>query len=50
MLAIGATSERNLGLENEQELKGILSSRNLADWYNGSLDNELVPDRDLKLE
>lgn len=50
MLAYGATSERQLGLPNEFTLKGVLSSRQMANWYNGSLDNDLDLDEDLDLE
>ncbi len=41
VLAYGATSERNLGLPKEDELKRVLSSRQMANWYNGSLDDDL---------
>lgn len=40
VFSYGATSERKLGLPNEYDLKGVLSSRKMANWYNGSLDTE----------
>jgi len=33
-----------LGLEGEENLKGVLPSRRVADWYNGSLDYDLSLD------
>jgi hypothetical protein len=33
--------DRLLGLDNELTGKGILPSRRVVDWYNGSLDNQL---------
>lgn len=50
VLAYGATSERELGLPNEKTLKGVLSSRQIVNWYNGSLDNELTFSEDLGLD
>lgn len=50
VLAYGATSERDLGLPNEKTLKGIVSSRQMANWYNGSLDKDVDYERDLNLE
>lgn len=44
ILAYGAISDRKLGLPGEDVLKGIFSSRRIANWYNGSLDNDLTPD------
>ena len=41
ILAYGATSDRDLGLEGEHTLQGILPSRRVVNWYNGSLDNDL---------
>ena len=41
ILAYGAISDRELGLEGEHTLKGILPSRRVVDWYNGSLDMDL---------
>ena len=38
----GALSDRSLGLEHEDTLKGILPARRVVDWYNGSLDMNLV--------
>lgn len=40
ILAYGATSDRELGLPGEQTLQGIVPSRKVVDWYNGSLDYE----------
>lgn len=40
VLAYGATSERELGLPREHEIKGVLSSRQVVNWYNGSLDRD----------
>jgi len=50
VLAYGATSERELGLPNENTLKGVLSSRQIVNWYNGSLDDNLDYEKDLDLE
>ena len=50
VLAYGATSERKLGLSNEFSLRGVLSSRQMANWYNGSLDDKLDPILDLDFE
>jgi len=41
ILAYGATGEKDLGLPKEHELKHVLSSRQIVNWYNGSLDDEL---------
>ncbi len=41
ILSYGATSERQLGLPGESTIKGVLSSRRIANWYNGSLDMDL---------
>lgn len=43
-LAYGATSDRELGLPNEHSLRGVLPSRRVVDWYNGSLDCDLEQD------
>ena len=40
ILAHGALKDRMLGLPKE-ESKGILPSRRIVNWYNGSLDNDL---------
>ena len=45
-MAHGALKDRLLGLDNELTAKGILPSRRVVNWYNGSLDNDL----DLKTE
>lgn len=52
VFAYGATSERELGIEKEHKLKGVLSSRQMANWYNGSLDKaeDFSIDQDLGLE
>jgi hypothetical protein len=42
ILSYGATSDHELGLENEFSLKGILPSRRLVNWYNGSLDCDIT--------
>ena len=46
----GATSERKLGLPNEYSLEGVFSSRQMANWYNGSLDKEPTFDQELDLQ
>ena len=43
VLAYGAISDRELGVPGEHELQGILPSRRVVDWYNGSLDYNLKP-------
>ena len=50
IFAYGATSERKLGLPNEETIKGVLSSRRIVNWYNGSLDYDLDYEQDLNLE
>ena len=50
VLAYGATSERDLGFPNEHTLKGVLSSRQLVNWYNGSLDNDISFENDIMLD
>lgn len=50
IFAYGATSERKLGLKGEETLHGVLSSRRMANWYNGSLDLDINYDKDLGLE
>jgi len=39
-----------LGLEHELTAHGILPSRKVVNWYNGSLDNDLNTDLDFNLE
>ena len=34
-------SDRELGLEGEFTIDGVLPSRRMVDWYNGSLDYDL---------
>ena len=46
VLAYGASKDRMLGLNNELA-DGVFPSRRIVNWYNGSLDNDIV---DLKLE
>lgn len=41
ILAYGAASDRELGLEGEQTLKGVFPSRRIVEYYNGSLDMDL---------
>jgi adrenodoxin-NADP+ reductase len=50
ILAYGATSERDLGLDKEHQLKKVVSSRHMANWYNGSLDDDLDYKQQLGLE
>lgn len=35
VLAYGCSSDRQLGLEGENELRGIMSARQFVSWYNG---------------
>ena len=44
ILANGAISDRELGIPGEQILKGVLPARRVVDWYNGSLDLNLMDD------
>ena len=46
VIAHGASKDRLLGFDNELSTKGVLPSRRVVNWYNGSLDNDL----DLKTE
>lgn len=39
VLAYGAVHERSLNLPHEKTLKNIFSSREIVNWYNGSLDS-----------
>ena len=41
ILAYGAISDRELGIPGEHQLDGVLPSRRVVDWYNGSLDYNL---------
>ena len=41
--------DRLLGLEHELSAKGILPSRRVVNWYNGSLDDDLDVERDFNL-
>ena len=50
ILAYGAISDRELGLAGEHSLKGIMPSRRVVDWYNGSLDNNLNIQKEFNLE
>ena len=43
VLAYGAIHERSLGLPNEKEAKHVYSSREVVNWYNGSLDSPAYP-------
>ena len=42
ILAYGASSDRELGLEGENTLQGVIPSRRLVEYYNGSLDMDLT--------
>lgn len=44
ILAYGASTDRLLGLEGENTLKGVISSRRIVEYYNGSLDADLRGD------
>ena len=51
ILAYGAASDRELGLEGEKTITGVLPSRRMVEYYNGSLDKDLTyeefnPERD----
>jgi adrenodoxin-NADP+ reductase len=50
ILAYGAISDRELGLAGEHTLKGIMPSRRVVDWYNGSLDCDLNIQKEFNLE
>ncbi len=41
-MAYGAISDRHLDLPGEYQLNGVLPSRRVVDWYNGSLDYNLT--------
>jgi adrenodoxin-NADP+ reductase len=49
ILAHGALKDRSLGIPNE-DAKGILPSRRVVNWYNGSLDNDLNTEQEFDLE
>ena len=42
ILAYGAASDRELGLPNEHTIDGVLPSRRIVEYYNGSLDCDLT--------
>lgn len=42
ILAYGAASDRELGLEGENTIQGVLPSRRIVEYYNGSLDTDLT--------
>ena len=42
ILAYGAASDRELGLEGENTLHGVLPSRRIVEYYNGSLDMDVT--------
>lgn len=44
VLAYGAASDRELGLEGENALNGVVPSRRIVEYYNGSLDMDLTND------
>mmetsp|Transcript_47332 Transcript_47332/g.62630 ORF Transcript_47332/g.62630 Transcript_47332/m.62630 type:complete len:284 (-) Transcript_47332:403-1254(-) len=43
ILAYGAASDRELGLDGENTIQGVLPSRRIVEYYNGSLDMDLTP-------
>jgi len=43
ILAYGAASDRELGLDGEHTMEGVLPSRRVVEYYNGSLDADLLP-------
>jgi NADPH-dependent glutamate synthase beta subunit-like oxidoreductase len=49
ILAHGAVNDRHLGLEHELTADGILPSRRVVNWYNGSLDDDLDVSREFDL-
>lgn len=49
ILAHGALKDRLLGLEHELTATGILPSRRVVNWYNGSLDDDLDVDEEFDL-
>ena len=44
ILAYGAATDRELGLDGEKTLKGVMPSRRVVEYYNGSLDMDLTPE------
>ena len=42
ILAYGATTDRELGLPGEKTLQGVLPSRRIVEYYNGSLDMDVT--------
>ena len=44
ILAYGALKDRLLGLDGELSASGIVPSRRVVNWYNGSLDDDLTKD------
>ena len=44
ILAYGAATDRELGLEGEKTLKGVFPSRRIVEYYNGSLDMDFRKD------
>ena len=50
ILAYGAINDRMLGLEHETTALGILPSRRVVNWYNGSLDHDLDCSTEFNLE
>ena len=50
VIAHGASKDRMLGFDNELTTKGVLPSRRVVNWYNGSLDNDLDLEEEFNLE
>jgi adrenodoxin-NADP+ reductase len=50
ILAHGALKDRLLGLDGELTASGIVPSRRVVNWYNGSLDNDLDIKKEFDLE
>ena len=50
VLAHGALKDRLLGLPHELDGHGILPSRRVVNWYNGSLDNDLDEEKEFNLK
>jgi len=42
ILAYGAAADRELGIPNEHSVDGVLPSRRIVEYYNGSLDSDLT--------
>ena len=49
VIAHGASKDRMLGFDNELTTKGVLPSRRVVNWYNGSLDNNLDLEEEFNL-